>query len=176
MDRFATMTTHHIIIDSPIGELLVTASDDALTGLEMAPFARPDEPSRARANDVLRAARTQLNAYFRGRQMSFDLPLAPAGTSFQQGVWQELTRIPLGETITYAQLAERVGRPGHFRAVGSANGRNPISLIIPCHRVIGTGGSLTGYGGGIERKRWLLDHEAAMAAAPRRARKATAGA
>jgi methylated-DNA-[protein]-cysteine S-methyltransferase len=172
----APMSTHHIIIDSPIGELLVTASSDALTGLEMAPFERPAEPSRARANDVLRAARTQLSAYFRGKQMSFDLALAPAGTPFQQGVWQELTRIPLGETISYAQLAERVGRPGHFRAVGSANGRNPISLIIPCHRVIGSSGSLTGYGGGIERKRWLLDHEAAMASGVRRARKATAGA
>ena len=96
MDMVAPMSTHHIIIDSPIGELLVTASDDALTGLEMAPFERPAEPSRARANDVLKAARTQLNAYFRGKQMSFDLPLAPAGTPFQQGVWQELTRIPLG--------------------------------------------------------------------------------
>jgi methylated-DNA-[protein]-cysteine S-methyltransferase len=169
------MSTQHIIINSPIGELLVTASDDALIGLEMAPFERPGEPSRARANDVLKAARSQLDAYFRGRLWSFDLPLAPAGTPFQQGVWQELTRIPLGETITYAELAQRVGRPGHFRAVGSANGRNPISVIIPCHRVIGTGGSLTGYGGGIERKRWLLDHEAAMASAPRRTRKTASG-
>ena len=170
------MSTHHIIIDSPIGELLVTASDDALTGLEMAPFEPPAEPSRARANDVLKAARTQLNAYFRGKQMQFDLPLEPEGTPFQQGVWQELTRIPLGETITYAQLAERIGRPGHFRAVGSANGRNPISIIVPCHRVIGSGGSLTGYGGGIDRKRWLLDHEAAMTSAPRAARKVAGGA
>jgi len=169
------MNTHYIIIDSPIGELLVTATDDALTGLEMAPFERPAEPARARANDILEAARSQLNAYFRGRQMTFDLPLAPAGTPFQQGVWQELTRIPLGETISYAQLAERVGRPGHFRAIGSANGRNPISIVIPCHRVIGSGGSLTGYGGGIERKRWLLDHEAAMVPAPPPARKAAAG-
>ncbi len=172
----ANMSTQHIIIDSPIGELLVTATDDAMTGLEMAPFERPDEPARARPNTILRAAKTQLNAYFRGKQTTFDLPLAPAGTPFQQGVWQELTRIPLGETITYAQLAERVGRPGSFRAVGAANGRNPISLIIPCHRVIGSGGSLTGYGGGIDRKRWLLDHEAAMTTASRGTRKAAAGA
>jgi methylated-DNA-[protein]-cysteine S-methyltransferase len=176
MDTVEPMSTqNYIIIDSPIGELLVTATDDALTGLEMAPFERPAEPARARSNDVLRAARTQLNAYFRGKRMAFDLPLAPAGTPFQQGVWQELVRIPLGETISYAQLAERVGRPGHFRAVGSANGRNPISLIIPCHRVIGSGGSLTGYGGGIDRKRWLLDHEAAMTARARGTKKAAAG-
>jgi methylated-DNA-[protein]-cysteine S-methyltransferase len=156
------MTQSTLIIDSPIGRLRLTAQDGALTGLWMEPF---DEPEAAgRREPVLTVARRQLDAYFAGKLTDFDLPLAPAGTAFQTGVWQALQGVPYGTTISYAELAGRVGRPGHFRAVGSANGRNPISIIIPCHRVVGSNGSLTGYGGGIERKRWLLDHEAAVAA------------
>jgi methylated-DNA-[protein]-cysteine S-methyltransferase len=156
------MTESALIIDSPIGRLLLTAQDGALTSLWMEPF--DEHTAGARRDPVLTAARRQLDAYFAGTLMEFDLPLAPAGTVFQNGVWDELRRIPFGTTISYAELAGRVGRPGHFRAVGSANGRNPISIIVPCHRVVGSNGSLTGYGGGIDRKRWLLDHEAAVAA------------
>ena len=128
----------------------------------MEPF---DRPVTSDGGPVLAAAADQLAAYFAGRRAGFDLPLDPPGTAFSRSVWDELRRIPAGTTLTYAQLAERVDRPGHFRAVGSANARNPIAIIIPCHRLVGTDGSLTGYGGGLERKRWLLDHEAAMAAA-----------
>ena len=151
------MTTSTLIIDSPIGDLLLTASDGSLTGLLMEPFDVPD--STRRRDPALTAARKQLDAYFAGKRTGFDVPLAPGGTVFQAEVWRTLRDVPYGETITYAELARRVGRPGHFRAVGSANGRNPISIIIPCHRIVGSDGSLTGYGGGIERKRWLLDHE-----------------
>jgi methylated-DNA-[protein]-cysteine S-methyltransferase len=151
------MTTSTLIIDSPIGDLLLTATDGSLTGLLMEPF---DVPYSTRRRDpALTAARRQLDAYFAGKRTTFDISLAPGGTPFQAEVWRTLRDVPYGETITYAELARRVGRPGHFRAVGSANGRNPISIIIPCHRIVGSDGSLTGYGGGIERKRWLLDHE-----------------
>ena len=102
----------------------------------------------------------QLDRYFEGTLTEFDLPLGPRGTPFQQQVWAALCDIPYGETISYGELARRVGRPGSARAVGAANGSNPISIIIPCHRVIGSDGRLTGYGGGIDRKAWLLDHEA----------------
>ena len=171
------MTQSTLIIDSPIGRLLLTARDGALTSLWMEPFEQPAQAGRR--DPVLTAARRQLDAYFAGTLTEFDLPLAPAGTPFQTGVWDELQRVPYASTLSYAQLAERVGRPGHFRAVGSANGRNPISIIIPCHRVVGSDGSLTGYGGGIDRKRWLLDHEAAVAAtrsAPTRRRSGAAAA
>jgi methylated-DNA-[protein]-cysteine S-methyltransferase len=172
------MTQSTLIIDSPIGRLLLSAEAGALTGLWMEPFEEPAEAGRR--DPVLTAARRQLDAYFAGTLTAFDLPLAPAGTPFQTGVWNELQRVPYGTTVSYAELADRVGRPGHFRAVGSANGRNPISIIIPCHRVVGSNGSLTGYGGGNDRKRWLLDHEAAVAATesppqPRRSGAAAAG-
>ena len=153
------MTQSTLIIDSPIGRLLLSAEAGALTGLWMEPFEEPAEPGRR--DPVLTAARRQLDAYFAGKLTAFDLPLAPAGTPFQTGVWDELQRVPYGTTVSYAELAGRVARPGHFRAVGSANGRNPISIIIPCHRVIGSTGSLTGYGGGLPRKAWLLAHERA---------------
>ena len=101
-------------------------------------------------------ARAQLEDYFAGRRRTFDLPLAPVGTPFQRRVWEALREIPYGETVSYGVLAARLGQPGAGRAVGLANGQNPISIVIPCHRVIGAGGALTGYGGGLERKRWLL--------------------
>ena len=107
--------------------------------------------------------REQLDAYFAGELESFELDLDPHGTPFQQRVWAELARIPYGETISYSELAHRLGDPKLVRAVGLANGRNPISIVIPCHRVIGADGSLVGYGGGLERKRWLLEHEAVAA-------------
>ena len=106
----------------------------------------------------------QLTRYFDGGLVSFDLPLSLAGTPFQQRVWQELCKIPYGCAISYAELARRIGKPGASRAVGSANGRNPVSLIVPCHRVIGADGGLGGYGGGLDRKRWLLEHESEVLA------------
>lgn len=101
----------------------------------------------------------QLVEYFQGNRKTFDIPLALRGTEFQLAVWNELLRVPYGDTITYAELARRIGRPAAIRAVGAANGANPIPVIVPCHRVIGSNGTLTGYGGGIERKQWLLAHE-----------------
>ena len=113
------------------------------------------------------AVREQLAEYFAGERQQFDVPLKLAGTPFQQRVWQELVRIPFGTTITYAQLAQRVGKPTASRAVGHANGRNPISIIVPCHRVIGANGKLTGYAGGVEKKQWLLEWERDAAASRR---------
>ena len=110
------------------------------------------------------AVREQLAEYFAGKRQQFDVPLKLAGTPFQQRVWQELVRIPFGTTITYAQLAQRIGKPTASRAVGHANGRNPISIIVPCHRVIGADGKLTGYAGGVDKKQWLLAWERRTAA------------
>jgi len=108
----------------------------------------------------------QLDEYFRGDLRRFDLPLDLAGTSFELAVWRALREIPYGRTISYGELARRIGRAGAARAVGAANGRNPISIVIPCHRVVGANGALTGYGGGIDRKRALLDHEARVSGPP----------
>jgi methylated-DNA-[protein]-cysteine S-methyltransferase len=118
-------------------------------------------PHWRRDPEALRAAAEQLRSYFAGELTGFDLPLAPSGTDFQQRVWAALREIPYGRTVSYAELAVAVGRPGAARAVGAANGRNPIAIVIPCHRVIGSAGALTGYGGGLDRKRLLLDLEAA---------------
>ena len=146
---------------SPLGELLLTCDGTALTGINMQ--AQKYGPERAsdwkRDDAVLEHAREQLRAYFEGKLRDFTLPLAAEGTPFQQRVWRALCDIPFGETISYGELARRVGKPNASRAVGLANGHNPISIVVPCHRVIGTNGALTGYGGGIERKRWLLAHE-----------------
>jgi methylated-DNA-[protein]-cysteine S-methyltransferase len=147
-------------ITSPIGTLVLTSNGGALTRLAIADagdIADTDVPAGTDA--ILAAAREQLVAYFDMRLTQFDLPLEPRGTEFQQRVWESLRVIPFGETISYAELARRVGNPKAVRAVGGANGRNPLMIVVPCHRVIGADGSLTGFGGGIERKRWLLDHE-----------------
>jgi methylated-DNA-[protein]-cysteine S-methyltransferase len=144
-------------IDSPIGELLLAGDGDALTAVHM--NGAPGSGWR-RDSAALREPAEQLRSYFAGDLRDFDLPLAPHGTPFQREVWSALRRIPYGRTISYAELAAAVGRPGAARAVGAANGRNPIAVVIPCHRVIGASGALTGYGGGLERKRLLLDLEA----------------
>jgi methylated-DNA-[protein]-cysteine S-methyltransferase len=149
-------------LDSPIGELLLVGDGRALHGLYMqegrTPIAvRPDwQPAAAPFDD----ARAQLAEYFAGQRRSFDLPLAMTGSAFQRLAWRALREIPYGETISYGEQARRIGAPADPRAVGQANGRNPIAVIVPCHRVIGADGSLTGYGGGVERKRLLLDLEA----------------
>lgn len=155
-----THTTLSTRIGSPIGVLTLTSNGSALTQLliarseEITPDTVPPE-----VDPVLAAAHEQLEAYFDMRLTEFDLPLEPQGTDFQRRVWDALRRIPFGETISYAELARRIEQPKAVRAVGAANGRNPLMIIVPCHRVIGADGSLTGFGGGIDRKRWLLDHE-----------------
>jgi methylated-DNA-[protein]-cysteine S-methyltransferase len=157
------MTTWFTVIPSPIDDLLLMTDGRALTGLHMAPHTIGPDLDRDDEHPVLVEAAEQLTTWFAGGRLDFDLDLAPAGTEFQRHVWSELCRIDYGETISYGELARRVGRPGAARAVGLANGRNPISIIVPCHRVIGADGSLTGYGGGIARKRRLLDLEARLA-------------
>jgi methylated-DNA-[protein]-cysteine S-methyltransferase len=149
-------------LESPIGRLLLTSDGTALTGLYMEP-SRKAQCTDGWVQDVtvapLSAAVRQLTEYFAGTRREFDLPLRLQGTTFQTRVWRELTEIPYGQTWSYGQLAHRIDKPSASRAVGLANGRNPISILVPCHRVIGADGSLTGYGGGLERKRWLLAHE-----------------
>lgn len=151
----------HTTVDSPVGPLTLVAEDDNLTGLYMTDqrhrpaeetFGVPADP----ADPPFAVTAAQLTAYFAGERTDFDLPLHLAGTPFQQRVWEQLRQIPYGETISYGALAERVGNPAASRAVGMANGRNPVGIIVPCHRVVGANGSLTGYGGGIDRKKQLL--------------------
>ncbi len=148
-----------IVHDSPVGPLTLHSDGVALTGLEFDDPKYPLEPSPRGEDGVLNAARRQLDRYFTDKLRVFDLPLAPLGTPFQQRVWAALLEIPYGVTRSYGALAAAIGAPKASRAVGLANGRNPISIIVPCHRVIGANGSLTGYGGGMERKRQLLDLE-----------------
>ena len=153
------------VVPSPIDRLIVASDGAAIVGVWMA-NAEPDEvrwADRRGSDDLLKEARRQLGAYFAGRLETFDVPLAPNGTEFQRRVWTTLRAIPFGATISYAELARRVSNVAAVRAVGAANGRNPIPIIVPCHRVIGSDGSLTGFGGGLERKRWLLEHEGAQA-------------
>ena len=156
------MARSAVQIDTPIGPLRLVAEAGRLAALELPPLAGdgPPPPSDAADRRLLDEAADQLRDYFAGERSDFDLPLAMEGTPFQQRVWQELCEIPYGQTISYGELARRVGRPGSARAVGLANGRNPVAIIVPCHRVIGSNGKLTGYGGGLDRKAWLLDHEA----------------
>ena len=152
------------VVQTPIDRLVVASDGSAIVGVWMA-NAEPDDVSwadRRGADSLLDEARRQLVAYFAGRLRAFDLPLAPNGTEFQRRVWTELTKIPFGATISYARLARRVSNAAAVRAVGAANGRNPIPIIVPCHRVIGSDGSLTGFGGGLARKQWLLKHEGAQ--------------
>ena len=150
--------TYYTVVPSPIGELTLTARDDKLTGLFVE---RPEPPAEAvRAEEPFEDVIEQLDRYWRGEQKTFDVAIEPTGTPFQESVWRALLDIPYGETISYRELAEWIGNPRAVRAVGAANGRNPISIIVPCHRVIGSDGSLVGYGWGLERKQTLLDLEA----------------
>lgn len=144
--------------ESPIGPLGVGEEDGAITLILFA-GQQPPEGYREGETPLLEEAWAQLERYFAGELRQFSLPLAPAGTPFQQAVWRALEEIPYGETRSYGEIAGWVGRPKASRAVGAANHRNPIPIVIPCHRVIGAGGTLTGYGGGLDRKRLLLDLE-----------------
>jgi methylated-DNA-[protein]-cysteine S-methyltransferase len=164
------MNLSRIDHDTPIGRLSLVADGAALVGLYLpnhapAPVA-PDgaaEPLHdGPTSGLLDRARVELDEYFAGRRTTFDLPLAPHGTAFQRVVWDALLAIPFGKTQSYGGLAAAIGRPSASRAVGAANGHNPISIVIPCHRVIGADGSLTGYGGGMACKEWLLSHEGAL--------------
>lgn len=159
-------------LPTPIGELLIAASDTGITGVYF-PTSRHGPPPAERerwveddgcgaASAHLALARAQLAEYFAGRRTGFDVPLDPAGSAFERRVWDALRAIPYGATTSYGALARRLGDPRATRAVGAANGRNPIPIIVPCHRVIGANGDLVGFGGGLERKRWLLEHEGAL--------------
>ena len=148
-------------LDSPVGTLTVAATDAGLHAIEFPRNRHPaDRQGWTEGNHALiDLAARQLREYFASERQVFDLPLAPRGTDFQRAVWMALAGIGYGETISYAQLAQRVGKPTAMRAVGAANGRNPLSIVLPCHRVIGANGPLTGFAGGLETKRWLLAHE-----------------
>jgi methylated-DNA-[protein]-cysteine S-methyltransferase len=148
------------LVDSPVGTLTLVAEDGVLAGLFMAEHRHAPPLDLAVDQAGLPAVREQLVAYFARDLKEFDLPLAVTGTPFQEQVWTALRTIPYGETWTYRELAEAIGRPTAVRAVGLANGRNPVSVVVPCHRVIGAGGGLTGYGGGLAAKQRLLSLEA----------------
>jgi methylated-DNA-[protein]-cysteine S-methyltransferase len=149
---------------SPVGTLLLAGDEQGLRILNFQDAPHPLKPGKEwrRSQKAFHEAVAQLEAYFAGRLRAFDLPLAPQGTAFQLQVWQALRTIPYGETLSYSGLAQRIGKPAAVRAVGAANGRNPIAIIIPCHRVIGADGSLTGFGGGLPVKRTLLALEGAL--------------
>lgn len=143
------------VMDSPLGLLLIREEQGMLTAIDFA-----DAPAKADGDrPVLREARAQLAAYFAGRLRAFDLPLDPRGTAFQLRCWEALRQIPYGRAITYGEEAKRVGNAAACRAVGGANGRNPLPIVIPCHRVLASGGRLGGYSAGLEKKRFLLDKE-----------------
>lgn len=162
------------LMETPLGTLFIGGSERGFHRFE---FVEPDDPTHTLAWSLNRLAREigtpaqhdpgaaveavrQFSAYFAGDRAEFDLPLAPHGTPFQREVWDELARVPPGQTRSYGQVAAAIGHPSASRAVGAANGQNPLIIVVPCHRVIGADGSLTGYGAGVERKRWLLNHEA----------------
>lgn len=155
------MPTQHVIYyNSPLGVIKVVSNSEALTRLSF-----EDKPHYSTQNDspaILSKALSQLDEYFKGYRRTFSLSLSPKGTTFQQSVWKTLQQIPYGQTVSYGKLARRLGNPNKVRAVGKANGKNPIPIIIPCHRVIGADNSLVGYSGGIDRKKYLLKHEGAL--------------
>jgi methylated-DNA-[protein]-cysteine S-methyltransferase len=160
-------TVRYTEIATSLGTLRLAANDAGLVGIafEGDRHASPTGPDWIRdpGFPALRAAAAQLTEYFAGRRKEFDLPLAAVGTSFQRSVWTAIAAVPAGETISYAELARRAGCPGSARAAGAATGRNPLAIVVPCHRIVGSDGSLTGYAGGLDRKRALLAHEQALA-------------
>ena len=154
-------STWHSYVTTPLGVLRATTDGRSIVALAYdAPVVEPASTPPEAARELLDALRAQLDGYFAGHRTVFDLPLAPAGTPFQRSVWTALCDVRYGETASYAQIAQRVGSPAAVRAVGAANGRNPIAIVIPCHRIIGSNGTLTGYAGGLDRKRMLLALEA----------------
>ncbi|MEN1972130.1 methylated-DNA--[protein]-cysteine S-methyltransferase [Luteimonas sp. MJ204] len=160
------MTIIFLHMDTPIGVLTLAADNDGLRRIDFPPphGAPPGDGWQKGSSDVLLEAQRQLGEYFAGKRMHFDLPLSPHGTEFQRAVWTTLAEIPYGGTWSYRDLAHRIGRPTATRAVGAANGRNPLPIVLPCHRVIGADGSLTGFGGGLPTKQFLLKLEGALPA------------
>jgi O-6-methylguanine DNA methyltransferase len=144
---------------SPLGLIQIEASEEALTAVKFLPEEAVSETADTVSLGLVNETIKQLTEYFDNKRRQFDLPLGFEGTDFQQSVWKELTRIPFGQTMSYARLADLLGSKKLVRAVGNANGRNPIAIIVPCHRVIGNSGDLVGYAGGLWRKQWLLEHE-----------------
>jgi methylated-DNA-[protein]-cysteine S-methyltransferase len=158
-------------MESPVGGLRLLAGADGLRAISFERGRKPKPPlpeGATRSESPFREAIRQLDAYFAGDLEEFDLDASPRGTPFQLDVWRRLARIPYGEVVSYGQIARDLGRPDASRAVGAANGSNPIPIVIPCHRVVGSDGSLTGFGGGLDAKRWLLRHEAARGPSARR--------
>jgi len=157
------MTTYHLALGSPLGPLHLGATDAGLVAVTFGRALQRDELSPAvrdgRGHPVIELARRELEAYFAGARVTFTAPRAPIGTPFQRAVWEALVAIPFGERRSYQDVARVIGRLGAERAVGAANGQNPIAIIVPCHRVIGKSGALTGYAAGLDAKRWLLAHE-----------------
>ncbi|HEY1635879.1 MAG TPA: methylated-DNA--[protein]-cysteine S-methyltransferase [Acidimicrobiales bacterium] len=158
------------IVSSPVGDLLLSGDGNSLDTLRVSDSSQPPEAlnGHERDDDAFAEARTQLAEYFDGERTTFELSLSPSGTSFQLRVWEALRKIPYAATASYGEVAAVIGNPSASRAVGLANGRNPIAIVIPCHRVIGADGSLVGYGGGLDRKRRLLELEASSLARLRR--------
>ena len=159
------------VLSTPIGVITLIASDQGITRIlfpteSLQDVGLGDLPPAEDADPVLDEAVTQLGEYFAGDRREFDLPLDLHGTEFQRQAWMALADVPFGSTTTYGAQAERIGRPGAFRAVGSANGQNPVPIVLPCHRIIGADGSLTGFGGGLDLKQKLLDHEQSQQALP----------
>ncbi|MDE2851441.1 MAG: methylated-DNA--[protein]-cysteine S-methyltransferase [Acidobacteriota bacterium] len=162
------MTAIYRAFETPIGTLRLVGGEDSIDCIDLPNRAvKPPDPAWKRSGEVLPAAlgeaKRQIQEYFAGERQDFDLPLSPHGTAFQRRVWAELRRIPFGETISYGELAARIGKPSASRAVGAANGRNPLPVVVPCHRVIGSDGRLTGFGGGLPTKQALLDLEQRVA-------------
>ena len=157
----ASLRVWYTTMESPFGPVCLVGTEQGLIRVEFQRGDRPVQlnPTWQEDTGQLELAKQQLQEYFQGQRRQFRLPVAPAGTPFQQHVWQELQGIPLGTTLTYRELAQRLGMPGAARAVGHANGRNPLAIVIPCHRLIGSDGQLRGYAGGIALKRCLLQHE-----------------
>lgn len=159
-DKFILDSDRRAFYKSDIGTIRLTADDEGLTSL----YFIDDDPGNNDADPVLDAALMQLDQYFQGKRSSFEIACNPRGTSFQNRVWKALAQIPFGKTVSYLDIALLMNDRNAVRAVGRANGQNPISIILPCHRVIGSNGKLIGYGGGIWRKEWLLKHEGALLA------------
>ncbi|QJB32593.1 methylated-DNA--[protein]-cysteine S-methyltransferase [Chitinophaga oryzae] len=150
------MELAHLRIDTPVGPLLISGTDEYIQAVN---FTEEPETAFPPPPQLLLQCAQQLQEYFAGDRKVFELPIRQPGTDFQQTVWEQLTRIPFGQTISYLQLAHRIGNPKSIRAVGTTNGKNQLAIIVPCHRVIGANGMLVGYAGGLWRKRWLLEHE-----------------
>lgn len=152
------MQTSYAYCDSPIGLVEIGGTPEGITSLLFVEERRPEITT----NEMCEEAARQISEYFAGTRQEFDLPVQLSGTEFQRQVWQELRSIPFGQTVSYGDLARAIGKPSAVRAVGAANGDNPVSIVVPCHRVIGSDGGLTGYGGGLPRKQWLLKHEGGL--------------